>query len=321
MNYPLRITDETRDFLVLLAVCVPFLFLGIGSFSLLDPDEGLYAAIAREMAEGGDWIIPYFNGLPYLEKPPLYFWLTALTMWLVGPSEWTVRLWSMVPALGMVLLVWRMGRQLYGSAGGLVGGLALATTAGVAIYVRKASTDFLLIFCLTLAIYGFIRDLERTEKGRTRFLLLYLGAALALMSKGLIGVVFPVLIVGISMVWVGRPALRDMNLGWGAAVFGGVALPWHFFVGWRDPSLLWFYLVDNQILRFLNIRGVVEDDVPISTIGFLLVSFLWFFPWGVFLLARPSSDPSPTARWRAVIVIWALVVFVFFSLARSKLEY
>jgi len=320
-NYSLRIKDENRDLLVLLVVSVPFLFLGIGSISLLDPDEGLYAAIAREMIERGDWVIPYFNGLSYLEKPPLYFWLTSLTMWLGGPSEWAVRLWSRLPALGTVLLVWRMGRQLYGPAGGLVGGLALATTAGVAIYVHKASTDFLLIFCLTLAIYGFIRDLERTEKGRTRFLLLYLGAALALMSKGLIGVVFPVLIVGISMVWVGRPALRHLNLGWGAAVFGGVTLPWHLFVAWRDPSLLWFYVVDNQLLRFLNIRGVVEDDVPISTIGFLLVSFLWFFPWGVFLLARPASDPSPTARWRAVIVIWALVVFVFFSLARSKLEY
>src|SRR5207247_497583 len=85
----LRMTPRARldDLALLLVVSIPFLFLKLG-MPLLDPDEGLYAAIAQEMLSRADWVIPHVNGLPYLEKPPLYFWLTAATMWLVGPTEW-----------------------------------------------------------------------------------------------------------------------------------------------------------------------------------------------------------------------------------------
>ena len=98
----------SAELVLLLAVSLPFLFFGLG-LSFLDPDEGLYGAIAREMVQRGDWVTPRFNGFPYLEKPPLLFWLTALTFRLFGPSEWAVRLWSVLPALGTVLLAWRMG--------------------------------------------------------------------------------------------------------------------------------------------------------------------------------------------------------------------
>ncbi len=305
---------------LLLAVSLPFLFFGLG-VSFLDPDEGLYGAIAREMLTGGDWVFPHVNGLPYLEKPPLYFWLTALTVWLAGPAEWAVRVWSALAALGTVLLAWRIGRRLYGSAGGLLAGLALASPAGYALYVRKASSDLLFVFCLTLAVYGFVRDVEQPDRGRTRFLLLYLGAALGLLAKGLIGVVFPLFIVGISLAWVRRLSLRELNLARGLALFAVVALPWHGIAAWRSPALFWFYVADNQVLRFLNLRGVQEDDVSISTLGFLVASFLWCFPWGVFLLARSAPDQSPAARWRPVMAIWALMVVGFFSFSRSKLEY
>ncbi len=305
---------------LLLAVSLPFLFFGL-DLSFLDPDEGLYAAIAREMLARNDWVLPHFNGLPYLEKPPLYFWLAAGALWLAGPSEWAVRLCSALPALGTVLLTWRIGRRLYDPRAGLLAGLALATTAGYALYVRKASTDFLFVFCLTLSVYGFLRDVERSDRGSRRFLLVYLGSALGLLTKGLIGVLFPLLIIGLGMAWARRLSWRELNLARGTALFAAVALPWHLAMAWRMPDLLWFYLVDNQLLRFLNLRGFREDDVPISALGLLVVSFLWLFPWGVFLLARPAPAASEAARWRPVLVIWALVVVGFFVLARSKLEY
>src|SRR5262245_1309383 len=117
----------------------------------LDPDEGLYATVSLEMARDGDWVMPHANGLPYLEKPPLYFWLTALTFRLLGPSEWTTRLWSALPLLGTVHLTWRIGRRLYGDDAGLLAGIVMATVVGNALYVRKASADQLFVFCLTLA--------------------------------------------------------------------------------------------------------------------------------------------------------------------------
>lgn len=308
------------DLLLLLAVGVAVLFVGL-RYSFLDPDEGLYADIARVMAGGGDWALPHFDGLPYLEKPPLYFWLAAATLRAGVEPELALRLWSALPALGTALLAWRIGRRLYGARAGLLAGLMVATTSGYALYVRKASTDLLFVFCLALAFYGFVRDAERPERGRARFLLFYLGAGLGVLTKGLIGLVFPALIVGLSLAWVRRLRLRDLNLGRGALLFAGVVLPWHLIVAWRAPRLFWFYLADNQVLRFLGRRGFVEDDVPISVLGFLVVSFLWLFPWGVFLLGRPAPDDRPAARWRPVVLIWAVVVVGFFALSHSRLEY
>jgi len=288
---------------------------------LLDPDEGLYAEIAREMVTRGDWVIPHINGLPYLEKPPLYFWLTALTFELFGPSEWATRVWSAIAALGTVLLTWRIGRRLYGTRAGLLAGVAAATVVGNALYVRRASTDQLFMFCLTLAIYGFLRDAERPERGRGRFLLFYAGAGLAVLAKGFIGVVFPVLIVGLAMLIVRRLSWRELNLGLGAAVFAAIAVPWHLLVAWRSPALFNFYVVDNHLLRFLDARRYVEDDVPSSTPAFLIASFLWAFPWSVFVLARREPDRSARARWQPVVVIWLVSIVGLFALSRFKHEY
>ena len=288
---------------------------------LLDPDEGLYADIAQEMLARGDWVIPHINGLPYLEKPPLYFWLTALTFQLFGPSEWATRLWSAMSALGTVLLTWRIGRRLYGRSAGLLAGVVVATVVGNALYVRRASTDQLFVFCLTLAIYGFLRDAERPDRGRARFLLFYVGAALAVLAKGFIGVVFPVLIVGVALVTVRRLRWRELNLARGAALFAAIAVPWHALVAWRSPTLFNFYVVDNHLLRFLDARRYVEDDVPSSTPAFLIASFLWAFPWSVFTLARREPDRSPRARWRPVVAIWLVAIVGVFALSRFKHEY
>ncbi|HTU02730.1 MAG TPA: glycosyltransferase family 39 protein [Candidatus Sulfotelmatobacter sp.] len=304
------------EWALLLAVSVPFLFIGLG-FSFLDQGEGIYGTIPAEMLACGDWILPHFNGLPYLEKPPLYFWLTAATLALGLSAEWAARLWSALPALGSVLLTWRLGARLYGREAGRLAGVALATCAGFALHARRASPDLLMVFCLTLAFYGFVRGLDRPP-GRGRFVLLYLGIGLGLMTKGLIGLLFPLLILGIWLAWTGKLRLRELNLGWGAAIIGLVALPWHAAVAWRSPGHLWFYFVDNQVLRFLNHRGFLEDDVPISTLGFLVVSFLFFFPWSVFLFARREKGAPVEGRLPA---IWAVVVIGFFALTRSKLEY
>ncbi|MEX2146663.1 MAG: glycosyltransferase family 39 protein [Candidatus Rokuibacteriota bacterium] len=308
----------SRDLVVLLAVGVPLLFVALG-LELLDPDEGLYADIARTMLVSADWVLPRFNGLPYLEKPPLLFWLAAPAMTVLG-GEVALRGWSAVAALGTVLVTWRIGRQLYGAHAGLLAGLMLMTTAGYALYVRKASTDFLFVFCLTLALWGFLKDVDR-RASPARFLLGYAGLGLGVLAKGLIGLVLPVAIVGLTLAWVRALRPRELNLARGALVFGALVLPWHVLVALRDPALFGFYLIDNQVLRFLNLRGVVEDDVPVSTLGFLVVTFVWLFPWSVFTLARPAPAPPAEARWRPLVVMWAVVIVAFFALSRSKLEY
>lgn len=317
----LRATSRAawRELALILAVSLPVLFAGLG-VSFLDPDEGLYADIAREMLRRGDPVLPRFNGLPYLEKPPLYFWLGALLLWMGVPGEWALRGWSALAALASVLLAWRIGRRLYGREAGVLAALALATTAGYALYVRKASTDFLFVGCLAFAVWGFLRDADRPDRRGGRFLFMYLAAGLGLLAKGLIGLVLPAVILGASLLWVRGIGLRDLNLGRGLSLLGLVVLPWHLAAAWRDPALFWFYLADNQVLRFLGRRGFVEDDVSVTTLGFLLLTFVWLFPWSVFLLARPATA-GDAVRWRPVVVVWAVVVLAFFALSRSKLEY
>jgi len=142
---------------LLLLVVFPFIFLGLGSVSLLDPDEGMYGSIALEMVRSGDWVTPHFNGIRYIEKPPLYFWLTAATIFLFGQSEWVIRLWSAVPALGAAILTWRMGALLHGSLAGTLSAVVLVSNVGMFRYARVAATDCLLVFSITLAVYGFVK--------------------------------------------------------------------------------------------------------------------------------------------------------------------
>src|SRR5881409_2011113 len=235
-------SDRLQQLVILLALSLLFFLPKLG-MPFLDPDEGLYASIPHEMLSDGDWTIPHLNGVPYLEKPPLYFWLTALAFRVIGPSEWATRLPSALASLGTVVLTWRIGRRLYGARAGLFAGIAVATVVGNALYVRRASTDQLFVFCLTLAMYGFLRDAERPDRGRARFLLFYLGAALGVLAKGFLGVVFPVLIVGLGLATVRRSGLRSsVPLGWrelnlvrGTALFAIIAVPWHALVAWRSP--------------------------------------------------------------------------------------
>jgi 4-amino-4-deoxy-L-arabinose transferase-like glycosyltransferase len=304
---------------LLLVLSAPFLFVKLG-MPFLDPDEGLYATIALEMASDGDWVMPHANGLPYLEKPPLYFWLTALTFRLLGPSEWATRVWSALSLLGTVLLTWRIGRRLHGDGAGLLAGIAMATMVGNALYVRKASADQLFVFCLTLAIYGFLRDAERADRGSRRFLLFYLGVALSLLAKGFIGLFAP-LIVGLAVALMRRLPWRGLNLARGAALVALVAGPWHVLAAWRSPTLFGVYVLDAHLLRFFDARRYVEADVPLSTLGFLAASFVWAFPWSTFTLARSGPARTPGAHWRPIIVLWLVVVVSAFALSRFKHEY
>ena len=191
--------NAVRDLCLILLAGLPFTFWGLGSITFLDPDEGLYANLAQEMSRSGDWLFPRFNGILYLEKPPLYPWVAGLTMWLLQPSEWTARLWSALPGFLTVLLTWRLGCLLSDSRAGVYGALMLVSSAGYVLFVRKLSTDFLTIFAITLAVYGFVRDVAAPELGWRRFLWLYVGSGLAVLAKGLIGIVFPAAIVGLTL--------------------------------------------------------------------------------------------------------------------------
>lgn len=318
---------------MVLAISVPFIFWGLGSVDLLDPDEGMYGAIAREMVEKGDWITPHFNGVRYLEKPPLYFWLAAIATALFGPSEWAVRLWSALPTLGTAILCWQIGRLLYGRRAGLSSAIIFVTSIGVFRYARVAATDSLLVFSLTLSLYGFVRALLDTARMVKHPwvgpLLFYLGLVLGVLSKGLVGLFLPLLIAGLYL-WLSgeRVTPREMHLKWGMLFFLVLTVPWHVLVAWKSPGFFEFYIIDNQFLRFLSHRAFIEDDVPVTTVAFVGLIFIWFFPWSLFLPAtwrqgfpNPRLVTTAQERLRMLVGLWVTTVIGFFSLSSSKLEH
>jgi 4-amino-4-deoxy-L-arabinose transferase-like glycosyltransferase len=316
-----------RDLVVLLVVALPLLLWGSGATPLGDPDEGLYATIAREMVERGDWLTPRFNGLPYLEKPPLYYWLTALAYWLFGLSEWGARLWSALGALATVLLTAWLGREAFGGRVGLIGGLLCATSLGVVLYGRLAGVDLLFTALVTLSVLCFLRW---TRTGGTAPRVgFYLAIGLAVLTKGALGLLLPTLVVGgFFLVTGSRPRLGELGLWWGVPLLLAVVVPWHLVTSLANPGFLSYYAVETHLVRFLRGTAAIEDEVPLSALGFLLVSLVWLLPWSLFLpsalvvLARRwRSMPGPERSGWTLVCLWAGAVVGLFSLSAFRLEH
>ena len=358
----IRGSEITSKVLILASALVVglFYFWGVSTLPFLDPDEGMTAEIAREMLASGDWIVPRFNGVVYIEKPPLMYWLTAATYAAVGASEFSARFWKVAPMLGTIALTVGLGRRLFSRRVGGLSGLILATTLGTFLFSRITQMDPLFVFGITLAVSGIVSAAKTPEKGPregTSYggLWFWLGVGVAVMSKGLVGIVFPLALLGL---WI--LLRRDVQLVQGGWSWVGVLLaallivPWHAAAAMKVPGFAQFYLLDNQLLRFLGERAYVEDGKSLGTIPFFGITFFALFPWAPFLVAalacvwretwRTRSSMGP--RWLAVgirdkgmpvtpsdsrstfhdshihfLVGWLLLVVGFFAVSSFKLEY
>lgn len=313
--------------LLLLAVSLPLFFWGSRELPFRDPDEGLFGSIAREMVERGDWLTPRFNGLRYLEKPPLFYWLTALIYALSGFTEWGARLWSIVGALGATILTVLLGREVAGPRAGWLAGFVYATALGVFLQTRGVGVDLLFTAFLTLAVLSFLRWTR--GGGAAALVALYLAVTLALMTKGALGLLLPAVVIGASLLLARpRPALGRLGLWWGVPLLLGLVLPWHLLADRANPGFLRYYLLETHLVRFLEGTKAIEDEIPLSTAGFLGVSVVWFLPWSLFL---PSAVLALARRWRSlaapersgwtVLAVWIALVFGLFSLSAFKLEH
>jgi 4-amino-4-deoxy-L-arabinose transferase-like glycosyltransferase len=315
-----------RDLAIISVLALPLFFWGIGSLPFRDPDEGLYGAIAREMVERGDWLTPRFNGVPYLEKPPLYYWLVALTYALFGFSEWGARLWPALGASATALLTAFLGCRAFGPRVGTVAGLVLATSLGVFVYGRVAGVDLVFTALVTLAVYCLFR--WRRGGGTAPRVGFYLAVALAALTKGALGLLLPGVLAAAVLVFRPRPGLRELGLGWGVPLVLALVVPWHLLASRATPGFLGYYVLETHLLRFLRGTAAIEDEVPLSTPAFLLVSLVWLLPWSLFLpsalvlLRREwGALPSDARSAWAVLLLWAGLVFALFGLSAFKLEH
>ena len=311
--------------ILLLALAAAVFLPGLHTPGLYDPNEGLYAEIAWEMYDRGDWLSPRFNGVPYFEKPPLLYWLIAAAYTLFGVSETSARLPVALAGVAGVLCTFGIGRILFTPRGGLLAALALTTSFGYFIFARVILTDLLFTACVTAALWCFLRGYLDPAR-RHSYLLVYVFSGLAVLAKGLLGLVIPGLIIGGLLVvtrdWL---VLKEFRLPLGAVLFLAITAPWHLAMGWAHEGFLWFYFINEHVLRFLNQRHPI-DYAPLPLWLFLPMALVWSFPWSLFLpfawrqLTPPERDTRQgRAAW--IIPCWIVAVLGFFALTPARLEY
>jgi 4-amino-4-deoxy-L-arabinose transferase-like glycosyltransferase len=299
----------------------------------MDDVDSVQAQIARNMLESGDWVTARLNGVAYLEKSPLKYWMMAVSFWIFGVHDWAARL---PLALSAVLLCWvtaRFGTWAFGERTGTACGLVLATSAGLFLFTRVLIPDVILTLTITLAIWSFLRVLEGERRWEP---LMWASVAAGLLLKGLIAAVFPVAAIGVfCLVIRQRPRLHYFR---GILIMLAIAAPWHVLATLRNPpyfdftmhsesgsyrGFFWFYFINEHVLRFLNLR-YPRDYNTVPRLWFWLFHLLWFFPWSAWLpatLKLSYRKPDRPSRVRLMALCWAGVVLVFFTFSTTQEYY
>ena len=306
--------------LFFLSVAVIY-YAGLGTIPLLEPDEGRYAEIPREMLVRGDFVTPHLNGVVYLEKPPLFYWGNAASFALFGESEFSARLFTATVSIVGVFLTYWMGTILAGPRAGLFSAMVLCTSLYYYIIGRINTLDMTLAVTMIVAIFPAFLYLSGKRQSRRYLLLSYAGAALAFLAKGLIGIVFPAAILVLWMLLSRR--YREIGKAIslpGLALFLAIALPWVLLVQRANPDFLWFFFVREHFLRFTTKMHSRYQPFwfffPIVIAGLL--------PWLAFArravrAAWDAGESYMPAADRRFLFCWVLFIFLFFSFSDSKL--
>jgi 4-amino-4-deoxy-L-arabinose transferase-like glycosyltransferase len=311
--------------MLLLLVGMPVFLLGLGTPALYDPHESLYAEIARDMVARGDWLTPHLNDTRYLDKPPLFYWLIALSYTLLGVSEFAARLPTALSGLGGVLLTWAIGRHLFDGRAGFFAGTVLMTSLGYWIFSRQLLPDMVFSFCTTLGFYGGLRSLKTVRSAPLDATLLCLSLGLAVLTKGFLGL-FPLVIMAGYLILRGEPRrIKTMMPVWGIFLILALIAPWHIIIAWQNEGYFWHYFMNEHLLRFLGRRDPVDYiSLPLSVFFFILL--FWLLPWTPYLaliisrqLSRTREHLPDAGPGTFFLLLWAAALLVFFAASQARL--
>ncbi len=333
------------------ALAAVFAAVYVGSVftpGLLDDVDSSHAEAAREMVVSGDYVTLHINGVRYLEKAPLPYWLVAASYKLFGVNEFSTRLPMVLSIMMLGLLAFGWGRRAFGQRTGLYAALFVYTCAGVYLFTRVLIPEVLLSLLIAGSLYLLLTALE-PEGAAWRWYAAYLLVALGVLTKGLIALVFPcgtaflfLLITGEWRRW------REFRLLSGFALFLAVAAPWHILAGLRNPGtaqhhgFFWFYFVNEHFLRFLGKR-YPDDYSKLPATLYWSLHLVWLFPWSLYFPAAltialqewrtrrgasallgvsAATMPSDFAsRTRLLCWIFAGVILIFFALSTNQEYY
>ncbi len=309
----------------------------------MDDVDAVQAQIARNMLTSGDWVTARVDGVPYLEKAPLVYWAMATSYGIFGVHDWSARLPIALSAIALCLLTAAFGVWAFGRRAGFYAGLCLATCVGLFLFTRILIPDVMLTCSTALSMWAFLRVMDDDEP-RPRLWAFLLAASLGvgLLLKSLIAVVFP---IGAALVYL--LVTRQLFSGriWkrldpcsGALIVLLLAAPWYVLATVRNPpyfaftlqsgpgqyhGFLWFFFINEQLLRFLN-RRFPHDYNTVPRPLFWLFHLIWLFPWSVYFpaVAKLSFKPIDRAgRTRLLALCWAGFVLVFFTFSTTQEYY
>ncbi|MGH7522274.1 MAG: glycosyltransferase family 39 protein [Gemmatimonadales bacterium] len=298
---------------VLLLAAVLALGFDLGGYPLFDPDEGRNAEVAREMAATNDYVLPHLDGLPYLDKPVVYFAAAAAVMEVLGPTETAARLPAYLFTLATLVVVIRFANRRWGSDAGWLAALALATMPLVLAYARTTIFDSGLAFCTTVAILAF-------WDGRP--VLAWAAIGLGAITKGPVAILVPLITLIPYSLMTGRSVRRLFPLA-GLGVFALVALPWFLAVSDRIPEFPHYVFVRETFERVTTTRfhrtAPFWYYLPILPVA----AFPWILPalgrWKTWRWAWLARRVNPHAQEAILLVCWVLGPLLFFTLNQSKL--
>jgi 4-amino-4-deoxy-L-arabinose transferase-like glycosyltransferase len=311
---------ERRTYLGL-AVFVAVLWLATLSLRpLFNTDEGRYAEIPREMLSGGDWVIPHLNGLAYVEKPPLQYWATALSLRVAGQSEFGARLYTALCALAAVALVAFTANRFWGASAGWRAAALLASMLLFLVMGQVLTLDMSLTWYMTLALVGFLRS-SGSRRERAWMLLAWIATALGVLTKGPVAAVLPAAaLVFYSLYARDWSPWRRLHVSIGLPLFLAIAVPWYWLAAERLPDFLQFFFVHEHFARYLTPSADREQAWWFFGVVFLLGST----PWTLLALRALSRGWRRPARGsgfdpKLFLRIWIVLVCLFFSISSSKL--
>lgn len=311
--------------------------------SLMDDVDAVQAQIARNMLVSGDWVTAHIDRIAYLEKPPLVYWVVAGSYKIFGVHDWSARLPIVLSAIGLCWLTAAFGVWAFGKRAGFYAGLCMATCVGLFLFTRIIIPDVMLTLTIALAMWAFLRIIDDEEK-HALFWAVVLAAnlGLGLLLKSLIGIVFPVAAALLYLLFTHQlfsaKVWRRLHPLLGAVIILAIAAPWHILATLRNPpafaftlrsgpgdyhGFLWFFFINEQLLRFLNMR-YPRDYNTVPRAYFWLFHLIWLFPWSVYIpaIVKQSFRPVDRAgRTRLLALCWIGFILVFFTFSTTQEYY
>ncbi len=309
----------------------------------MDDVDAVQAQIARNMLDSGDWVTARLDGVAYLEKAPLKYWMIAVSYMIFGVHDWAAR----IPlALATVALCWittRFGAWAFGKKGGLLAGLSLTTCVGLFLFTRILIPDAALTLAVATALWSLLRVLDETEpRPRLWAFLLAASIGVGVLLKGLIAAVFPIAAGGLYLLFTKRLFLRRtwqrIHPFYGILVILIIAAPWHVLATLRNPpyfdftmhsergayhGFFWFYFLNEHLFRFLNMR-YPRDYNTVPRLLFWILHLLWLFPWSFLLPAAARLSYRPVDRagqTRLMALCWVGFILLFFTFSTTQEYY